>query len=75
MIARPWNLPEFIWALTGAILLVAFDLLPWRDAIAAASKGLDVYFFLIGMMLLAEVARQEGLFDWLAAVGLEEAKN
>jgi arsenical pump membrane protein len=28
---------------------------------------MDVYFFLVGMMLLAEVARQEGLFDWLAA--------
>ncbi len=32
----------------------------------AAGKGVDVYFFLIGMMLLAEVARKEGLFDWLA---------
>ena len=66
VIARPWNLPEFIWAATGAFLLVAFDLLPWREAIAAAGRGQDVYFFLIGMMLLAEVARKEGLFDWLA---------
>ena len=24
--------------------------------------------FLVGMMLLAELARKEGLFDWLAAV-------
>ena len=39
----------------------------WPDALAAAGKGIDVYFFLIGMMLLAEVARKEGLFDWLAA--------
>ena len=67
VIARPWNLPEFIWAIAGAALLMAFDLLPWPDALAAAAKGTDVYFFLIGMMLLAEVARQEGLFDWLAA--------
>ncbi|TWB90638.1 arsenite efflux membrane protein ArsB [Bradyrhizobium macuxiense] len=66
VIARPWNLPEYIWAVTGAVLLVAFDLLPWRDAIMAAGKGTDVYFFLVGMMLLAEVARKEGLFDWLA---------
>lgn len=66
VIARPWNLPEYIWAVTGAVLLVAFDLLPWRDAMAAAAKGNDVYFFLIGMMQLAEVARKEGLFDWLA---------
>ncbi len=26
VIARPWNLPEYIWAVTGAVLLVAFDL-------------------------------------------------
>jgi arsenical pump membrane protein len=67
VIARPWNLPEFIWAVAGAALLVLFNLLPWPDALAAAGKGIDVYFFLIGMMLLAEVARKECLFDWLAA--------
>jgi arsenical pump membrane protein len=66
VIARPWNFPEFIWALAGAALLVAFKLLPWPDALAAAAKGNDVYLFLIGMMLLAEVAQAEGLFDWLA---------
>ena len=67
VIVRPWNLPEFIWAVTGATLLVAFNLMAWPEALAAAAKGTDVYFFLIGMMLLSEVARQEGLFDWLAA--------
>src|ERR1700726_3566053 len=67
VITRPWNLPEFIWAVAGAALLVLLNLLPWPDALAAAAKGTDVYFFLIGMMLLAEVARKEGLFDWLAA--------
>jgi arsenical pump membrane protein len=67
VIARPWNLPEFIWAVAGAVLLVSLNLLPWPDALAAAAKGIDVYFFLIGMMLLAEVARKERLFDWLAA--------
>ena len=54
VIARPWNLPEFIWAVAGAALLVLLNLLPWRDALAAAGKGTDVYLFLIGMMLLAE---------------------
>jgi arsenical pump membrane protein len=67
VIVRPWNLPEFIWAVAGAALLVLLHLLSWPDALAAAGKGIDVYFFLIGMMLLAEVARKEGLFDWLAA--------
>ncbi|MCW2353542.1 MULTISPECIES: arsenic transporter [Bradyrhizobium] len=75
VIARPWNLPEYIWAVTGALLLIAFDLLPWWDAAAAAAKGTDVYFFLIGMMLLAEVARKEGLFDWLAEQAVGHARN
>ena len=67
VIARPWNWPEFIWAIAGAALLIVSGLLPWPDALTAAGKGTDVYFFLVGMMLLAEVARKEGLFDWLAA--------
>ncbi|QOZ36792.1 arsenic transporter [Bradyrhizobium sp. CCBAU 53421] len=75
VIARPWNLPEYIWAVTGAVLLVAFDLLPLRDAMMAAGKGADVYFFLIGMMLLAEVARKEGLFDWLAELAIKHSRD
>ncbi|MDB5625787.1 MAG: arsenic transporter, partial [Tardiphaga sp.] len=66
VILRPMQWPEFIWAVAGAALLVLLQLLPWPVALAAAAKGADVYFFLIGMMLLAEVARKEGLFDWLA---------
>src|SRR5271156_1207733 len=75
VIARPWNFPEFIWAVAGAALLVLLDLLPWPDALAAAAKGTDVYFFLIGMMLLAEVARKEGLFDWLAQQAGKHSRN
>ncbi len=75
VIARPLNWPEFIWAITGAALLIAFGLLPWPDALTAAGKGTDVYFFLVGMMLLAEVARKEGLFDWLAAQAVRSSKG
>jgi hypothetical protein len=66
VIARPWNWPEFVWAMAGASMLVMFNLVPWQDAAAAVNRGTDVYLFLIGMMLLSEVARREGLFDWLA---------
>ena len=75
VIARPWNLPEFIWAVAGAALLVAFKLLPWPVALAAAGRGTDVYLFLIGMMLLAEVARKVGLFDWLAVQAVRSSKG
>jgi arsenical pump membrane protein len=75
VILRPFGWPEYIWAVAGAALLVGLQLLPWTDALAAAEKGTDVYFFLVGMMLLAEVARKEGLFDWLAAQAVKLAKN
>ena len=75
VILRPWGLPEAIWAVVGATALVVSALLPWQDALAAVSKGTDVYLFLTGMMLLAEVARREGLFDWLAVQATEAAKG
>ena len=75
VILRPWGLPEAIWAVVGATALVVSALLPWQDALAAVSKGTDVYLFLTGMMLLAEVARREGLFDWLAVYATEAAKG
>jgi arsenical pump membrane protein len=73
VITRPFRWPEAVWAVAGAIAVVAFGLLPWMDAFAGLRKGLDVYLFLTGMMLLAEVARREGLFDWLAALATSHA--
>lgn len=75
VITRPLRIPEYVWAVAGTVVLVAFGFLPWRNAVAAAAKGIDVYLFLIGMMLLAEVARQEGLFDWLAALAVRHARS
>jgi arsenical pump membrane protein len=73
VIIRPFRWPEAIWAVAGAVVVVAFGFLPWTDAVAGLGKGLDVYLFLAGMMLLAEIARREGLFDWLAALATSHA--
>lgn len=75
VILRPFGWPEYIWAVVSAALLVILQLLSWHDALAAIAKGSDVYLFLIGMMLLAEIARREGLFDWLAAHAVGYARN
>ncbi len=75
VIFRPFSWPEFVWAVTGAVLLVLLRLLSVPDAIAGVAKGTDVYLFLVGMMLLAELAREEGLFDWLAAKAARLAKG
>jgi arsenical pump membrane protein len=75
VILRPWRVPEFIWALGGALILVISGLVPVTLALSAVTKGDDVYLFLIGMMLLAEMARREGLFDWLATLAARHARG
>lgn len=75
VIARPFAWPEAVWAVSGAALLVVFGLLAPADAVRGVEKGLDVYLFLLGMMLLAEVARKEGLFEWLAALATRRARG
>lgn len=75
VLLRPARAPQWLLAGAGAVLLVILGLLPFESALAGIAKGADVYLFLLGMMLLAEVARQEGLFDWLAAHAARSAKG
>ena len=72
---RAFNLPEAVWAVAGAIALVCLGLLPVSSALEGVDKGVDVYLFLAGMMLLAEIARETGLFDWLAAQAASHARG
>ena len=51
------------------------QLLSPTDALIGVGKGVDVYLFLTGMMLLSEIARDEGLFDWLAAIATKRARG
>lgn len=75
VITRPMRWPEWIWAAGGAALLLALGLVSTQTALTAVGKGADVYFFLIGMMLLSEAARAEGLFDWVATVAVDHARQ
>lgn len=75
IITRPWGLPEAVWAVAGAAILVLGSLVSLGDAWLAIAKGADVYLFLAGMMLLAELARAEGLFDWVAALAVRWARG
>jgi arsenical pump membrane protein len=75
VILRPFRWPEAIWAVIGALMLVALGLLPAKLAWQAVGKGTDVYLFLIGMMLLSELGRREGLFDWVAVHAVNLAKG
>ncbi|WP_321801442.1 arsenic transporter [Caballeronia sp. J97] len=75
VILRPFRWPEAIWAVAGAVVLVALGLLPAHLAWQAVGKGADVYLFLIGMMLLSELGRREGLFDWIAVLAVNYAQG
>lgn len=75
LLLRPFRWPEAVWAVLAAIVLVVFGLISWHAALAGVAKGLDVYLFLIGMMLISDIARKEGLFDWLAAIATGHAKG
>ena len=75
VIVRPFEWPEAVWAVAGAVALVAAGLLSAGDALVGAGRGTDVYLFLTGMMLLSEVAREQGLFEWLAALATRRAKG
>jgi len=75
VVARPFRWPEAVWAVAGAALLLLLGLLPPEAALSAVGKGADVYLFLIGMMLLSEVAREHGLFDWVAATAAIHARG
>ncbi|MDR3697261.1 arsenic transporter [Mucilaginibacter sp.] len=75
VVIRPFKLPEAVWAVAGALLLLLLQQISPAEALTGFSRGMDVYLFLTGMMLLAETAREEKLFDWLAAHATVLAKG
>ena len=68
ILARPGRVSEGVWACSGAFLLLVLRVLSPADALAAVGRGTDVYLFLTGMMVLAELGRREGFFKLSARV-------
>jgi arsenical pump membrane protein len=75
MLLRPRGIAEVWWIGGGSLLLVALRLVPLALAGKAVVEGSDVYLFLIGMMLLSELAREQGVFDWVASVAVRSANG
>lgn len=75
MLIRPRGVPEYVWICSGALLLVAARLISPSTALHAVAQGSDVYLFLAGMMILAELAREEGVFDWVAGIAVSHARG
>jgi arsenical pump membrane protein len=75
MLIRPRNIAEVYWIGAGVLLLLCLRLLPLKLAGRAIAKGADVYFFLMGMMLLSELAREQGVFDWVSSAAVGHAQG
>ncbi|MHB8177659.1 MAG: SLC13 family permease [Vulcanimicrobiaceae bacterium] len=75
MLARPWRLPEWVWALGGAAAMVLVGAVPLDGAWIAVGQGNEVYAFLAGIMVLSEIARQQGVFAWLVEGALRAANG
>lgn len=75
MLIRPFKLPEVVWTVAGAILLCLLRLIPLTLAAKAVAEGLDVYLFLTGMMLLSELGKEHGVFDWMANIAVRRASG
>ncbi len=75
MLLRPRGLAEYIWVGSGALLLLILRLISPATALHAVHEGLDVCLFLAGMMILAELAREEGVFDWVAEIAVAHARG
>lgn len=75
MLFRPWNIAEVWWVCGAAGAIAALRLIPLKIAWHAIMEGSDVYLFLAGMMMLAELARSHGVFDWLATLAIQKSKG
>ncbi len=75
MLLRPWKISEALWVCGGVVLLLLLRLVPLNVAGHAVAEGTDVYLFLAGMMVLAQLGQTHGVFDWLAAIAIQHAKG
>lgn len=75
MLVRPRNIAEVWWVGGGALLLVGLRLVPMGIVTRAIGEARDVSLFLVGMMLLSELANVNGVFDWVSAHAVRGARG
>ena len=75
MLIRLGNISEVYWICGGVVVLLALRLISLRLTELALLKAVDVCLFLIGMMLLSELAREHGVFDWLSSIAIRKASG
>nr|WP_296063525.1 SLC13 family permease [uncultured Actinoplanes sp.] len=63
-VGRPRGLPEAVVAVPAALLVLAFGLVPWRDALAEVRELGPTVGFLAAVLVLAQLAGSHGVFRY-----------
>jgi arsenical pump membrane protein len=72
---RPKGIPEWLWAIAGAILLLVLGFEPLISAARAIGDQWNVLLFILGLMGISAAAECSGLFEWIADVVLALANG
>lgn len=68
IIARPRRIPEAASALGGGVLMLAIGAVAPDEAAGVLVGEWNVFLFFLGLMLVAALADQAGIFEWLATM-------
>jgi len=63
-VGRPRGLPEAVVAVPAALLVLAFGLVPWRDALGEVRELGSTVAFLAAVLVLAQLAGSHGVFRY-----------
>jgi arsenical pump membrane protein len=75
LLLRAFAWSEARWAILTAAALVILGQVQPMHAAGAVLQGTQVYLFLGGMMLMAELARRSGVFDFVAVWAVNHARG
>ncbi|RYJ03798.1 MAG: DUF563 domain-containing protein, partial [Actinomycetales bacterium] len=71
----PRGLSEAWFTCGGGLLMLLFGLETPSQALGMVDQGKDALFFLAGLLLLAELMRVSGFFEWAAVHAARSAKG
>src|SRR5438874_359582 len=75
VVGRPRGLNEGVAALLGGVLVLVLRLVPLGEALRVEASAWNVYLFFLGMMTIAALSDQSGVFDLVAFAAARLARG
>ena len=72
---RPWRIPQWVWPVSGAVLVVLLGYEPIHAAAGAVARQWNVLLFILGLMGISAAAEESGAFAWIADLVLHHARG